>query len=91
MRNERPEGTFRPLYWFSCNGTLPCCRMVVGIKESQTKGVSTAPLDGLMNYETTSVTKVLAWEQPRNTRGANLDWRFTTDDERIKLKKLYPS
>ncbi len=32
-----------------------------------------------------------AWETDQNTYGATIDWRFTTDDARIKLKKLYPS
>jgi transposase len=32
-----------------------------------------------------------AWEQRRNTCGATVEWRFTTADARIKLKKLYPS
>jgi hypothetical protein len=27
----------------------------------------------------------------RNAAGAAIDWRFTTDDARIKLKRLYPS
>jgi len=27
----------------------------------------------------------------RNDRGAGADWRFTTDDARIKLKRLYPT
>ena len=27
----------------------------------------------------------------RNERGASVDWRFTTDDARVKLRKLYPS
>jgi hypothetical protein len=31
-----------------------------------------------------------AWEVDRNTSGATVDWRFTTDDACIKLKKLYP-
>jgi hypothetical protein len=35
--------------------------------------------------------EVLAWEQPRNSRGTTVDWRFTTTDARIKLKRLYPS
>jgi hypothetical protein len=48
-------------------------------------------LDRRIPDKTTLVTEVLAWEQPRNTRGATVDWRFTTDDARIKLKKLYPS
>jgi hypothetical protein len=36
-------------------------------------------------------TKVSAWAEQRNATEAKVDWRFTTDDARIKLKKLYPS
>lgn len=32
-----------------------------------------------------------AWESERNQRQRKVDWRFTTDDARIKLRKLYPS
>jgi hypothetical protein len=35
--------------------------------------------------------EVAAWEAERNAAKAKVDWRFTTDDARIKLKKLYPS
>lgn len=31
-----------------------------------------------------------AWEERRNTAAATIEWRFTTADARIKLKKLYP-
>jgi hypothetical protein len=31
-----------------------------------------------------------AWERHRNNRAAVIDWRFTTADARIKLKRLYP-
>jgi transposase len=34
--------------------------------------------------------ETLAWETERNTNQATVDWRFTTADARIKLKKLYP-
>jgi len=34
---------------------------------------------------------IAAWERPRNESNAGIDWRFTTDDARIKLKALYPS
>lgn len=30
-------------------------------------------------------------EQERNQSATGIDWRFTTDDARIKLKRLYPS
>jgi hypothetical protein len=31
-----------------------------------------------------------AWQADRNKRHCGSDWRFTTDDARIKLKSLYP-
>jgi len=35
--------------------------------------------------------EIVAWEQNRNKKSNSIDWRFTTNDARIKLKKLYPS
>jgi transposase len=35
--------------------------------------------------------EVAAWERRRNEAGARTEWRFTTEDARIKLKHLYPS
>ena len=35
--------------------------------------------------------EVDAWETHRNKSEATVDWRFTTKDARIKLKRLYPS
>lgn len=35
--------------------------------------------------------QVTAWETDRNNSTATVDWRFTTADARIKLKRLYPS
>ncbi len=32
-----------------------------------------------------------AWQHRRNTTATKADWRFTTADARIKLRKLYPS
>jgi hypothetical protein len=32
-----------------------------------------------------------AWAARRNAAGAAVDWRFTTADARIKLKRLYPA
>ncbi len=36
-------------------------------------------------------TEACAWQQRRNATGNKIDWRFTTEDARIKLKRLYPS
>jgi hypothetical protein len=30
------------------------------------------------------------WEMERNSAQKAVDWQFTTDDARIKLKRLYP-
>lgn len=35
--------------------------------------------------------EVAAWQARRNGQRACIDWRFTTADARIKLKRLYPS
>jgi hypothetical protein len=34
---------------------------------------------------------VTAWEQRRDAAAAKIDWQFTTDKARIKLKRLYPT
>ena len=31
-----------------------------------------------------------AWDERRNTRQVGIEWQFTTEDARIKLKHLYP-
>lgn len=36
-------------------------------------------------------TEVNAWQAQRNTTGAKIDWQFTTENARIKLKRLYPT
>lgn len=35
--------------------------------------------------------EVQAWQQERDQAQAKINWRFTTADARIKLKRLYPS
>jgi hypothetical protein len=32
-----------------------------------------------------------AWQRRREEKGVKIDWRFTTDDARVKLKRLYSS
>jgi hypothetical protein len=34
--------------------------------------------------------EVGAWEAERNAAESTIDWRFTTEEARIKLKRLYP-
>ncbi|MFZ5884573.1 MAG: IS630 family transposase [Chloroflexota bacterium] len=33
---------------------------------------------------------IVAWENDRNNRQSKIDWRFSTADARIRLKRLYP-
>ena len=35
--------------------------------------------------------EVEAWAEQRNQKRAQMSWRFTTEDARIKLRHLYPS
>ena len=35
-------------------------------------------------------SELSAWQDQRNGSAAQIDWRFTTEDARIKLKRLYP-
>jgi hypothetical protein len=35
--------------------------------------------------------EVGAWERERNERGATVEWRFTSEDAREKLTRLYPA
>jgi transposase len=39
----------------------------------------------------TLTAETSAWEKRRNAHAVRIDWRFTTADARIKLKRLYPS
>jgi len=34
---------------------------------------------------------VKAWATERNRSATRVNWRFTVEDARIKLRKLYPS
>jgi hypothetical protein len=35
--------------------------------------------------------QVEAWQNDRNNKTATIKWRFSTEDARIKLRKLYPT
>jgi hypothetical protein len=35
--------------------------------------------------------RIAAWQTKRNAQRVTINWRFTTQDTRIKLKRLYPS
>jgi hypothetical protein len=37
------------------------------------------------------VNEVDAWQSERNDRAVGVQWRFTTADARIKIRRLYPA
>jgi hypothetical protein len=48
-------------------------------------------LDRRVPDEETLEREVAAWQARRNASAGAIDWRFSTEDARIKLKRLYPS
>jgi hypothetical protein len=48
-------------------------------------------LDRRIPDKDTLTSEVTAWMHDRNVKQADIDWRFTTADARIKLKRLYPA
>jgi hypothetical protein len=48
-------------------------------------------LDRRLADQATLEREVSAWQAARNRAGRGVNWRFTTEDARIKLKHLYPT
>jgi len=47
-------------------------------------------LDRRIGERSVMTSEVEAWTKARNEQKVIADWQFTTDDARIKLRKLYP-
>jgi transposase len=47
-------------------------------------------LDRRIGERSVMITEVEAWTKARNNEKIIADWQFTTDDARIKLRRLYP-
>jgi hypothetical protein len=62
----------------------------LNIAEIEFSVLSRQCLDRRIADQATLVTEVAAWVADRNAEGAAVDWRFTTEDARIKLRHLYP-
>ena len=48
-------------------------------------------LVGRIAAKDTLINKVYAWNTKRNERCAKAHWQFTTEDARVKLRRLYPT
>ena len=63
----------------------------LNIAEIEFSVLSRQCLDRRVPDAATLTREVAAWQERRNAAARPVDWRFTTADARIKLKRLYPS
>jgi hypothetical protein len=59
--------------------------------ETELSVLSRQCLDRRIPDRATLVDETTAWTHQRNADQTGIDWRFTTADARIKLKRLYPA
>lgn len=62
----------------------------LNIAEIELSHLSRQCLDRRIPDKGTLVKEVTAWQTDRNTANASVNWQFTTEDARTKLKRLYP-
>jgi DDE superfamily endonuclease len=63
----------------------------LNMAETELSVLTTQCLDRRIPDKPTLVDEVTAWMHERNVYERDIDWRFTTRDARIKLKRLYPA
>jgi len=61
------------------------------LAESELSVLSRQCLDRRIPDKQTLIGEVAAWQAQRNKKHAKADWQFTTEDARVRLKRLYPS
>ncbi len=63
----------------------------LNIAEIELSALARQCLDRRIADTSVLMREVAAWEETRNAADTAVNWRFTTDDTRIKLRRLYPS
>lgn len=63
----------------------------LNMAESELAVLARQCLDRRIPDKASLESEVAAWVQRRNTHNAKANWRFTTTDARVKLKRLYPT
>lgn len=63
----------------------------LNMAEIELSHLSRQCLDRRIENKQKMISEVNAWNVQRNEKKVKAIWRFTTDDARIKLKKLYPA
>ena len=69
----------------------PETRLLAGLGRSELGVLASQCLDRRIPDKPTIIAEFAAWVRDRNKTHAVAEWRFTTNDARIKLKSLYPS
>lgn len=62
----------------------------LNMAESELGVLASQCLDRRIPDKQTLIREAAAWQDRRNKHQTKADWRFTTADARIKLKRLYP-
>mgnify|MGYP002393202477 CR=1 FL=1 len=62
----------------------------LNMAEIELSHLSKQCLDRRIPDKDTFIHEVAEWNKKRDTERATIDWQFTTEDVRIKLKRLYP-
>ena len=62
----------------------------LNIAESELSVLARQSLADRLGSEAAVAARATPWARDRNRRQTGVDWQFTTDDARTKLKRLYP-
>ena len=62
----------------------------LNIAEMELSHLSRQCLDRRIPDKGTMIEEITAWNKERNEKNRVVDWQFTSESARIKLKKLYP-
>lgn len=62
----------------------------LNIAENELSALTRQCLDRRIPDQETLIRETTAWYTHRNGSGKSVDWQFTTDDARTRLKRLYP-
>jgi len=63
----------------------------LNIAEAELRVLAGQCLDRRIEDFSYLASEVAAWEADRNSQTAGVSWQFSTEDARVKLKRLYPS
>jgi len=63
----------------------------LNMAETELSVLASQCLDRRIPDKPTLTAEVTAWMHDRNVKQSTIDWRFTTPDARIRLKRLYPA